>query len=497
MTVRGRLLLSNLAMVLVPLGLMILLSSVLLSFVQEGGSSGQGPTFRVFWPWPGTLGSRKPLPTRQMLTLTQSTLRRINVETLQHPDRLADPQFWASLDDALTGNDAGLAVVLDGALLFASPDVGNLGNVAALPPWGTLEGSLPPRSTLGRDFRLLGQWDFSLAPSHHLSTYLLWTTQSWNTAVQTFSTVLLVGFFLSTLLVGIVLTWLVGRSVFRPLRRLQDAASRISGGDLSPQSPYQKKDELAPLFRAFETMRGRLEENRHLRERYEADRRDMIAHIAHDLKTPVTAINGYVQGILDGVASTEEKQRQYLEVIASKARELDRRTDELFFFSSLELGTLPYEFQGFDLGVFLTDLWRELLLEGSSQGLTGPDPQVPPGPLPVRGDPARLRRVFTNLAENTVKFRRGPTVTWTWAVEKTPSSYRISLSDNGIGIQEGALPHVFDQFYREDSSRTTQVPGSGLGLAIVRRIVLDHGGTVEATSTVGQGTTLIVELPVP
>jgi histidine kinase len=493
MTVRGRLLVSNLAMVLVPLALVILLNAVLLSFVQEG--EGPGPAYRIFWPWQNALGTHHPLPTRQMLALTQTTLRRINVETLSHPDRLEDAAFWSHLDNALTGNDAGLVVRTNDSVLFSSHELGDPNTLGSLPPYGTLEGSLAPRNPMAKRFRLLGQWDYPLQGGKRLSVFLLWITQPWNNAVQTLSAILLSGFFVSTLGVGVLLTWLVGRSLFRPLKKLQDAAARISGGDLSPQEPYRRRDELAPLFSAFETMRGRLEENRHLRDRYEADRRDMIAHIAHDLKTPVTAINGYVQGILEGVASTPEKQRQYLEVISAKARDLDRRTDELFFFSSLELGTLPYEFQTFDLGVFLKDLWADLLLEGRPQGLSGPDPVLPPGPLPVRGDPARLRRVFTNLAENTVKFRKKDAVTWSWTIDNSGSRYKIAMTDDGIGISQGALPHVFDQFYREDGSRTSQVSGTGLGLAIVKRIVLDHGGYVEATSHPGLGTTMVVEFP--
>jgi len=494
MTVRSRLLLANLAMVLVPLALVILLNAVLFSFVQEGSSS--GPAFRFLWPWQGTT-QRHPLPTRQMLAVTQTTLRQINVETLRHPDRLADPVFWAGLDSDLNGHDAGIAVRRNATIVFASNDLGSWAALGGLPPYGTLEGTLSMKDALGQRFRLLGQWDFPLSDGAHLSVFLLWITQPWNTAVATFSTVMLTGFFVFTLGMGLLLTWLIGRSLLRPLRRLQDASARIAADDLSPSPAYTRRDELAPLFAAFETMRGRLEENRHLRQRYEADRRDLIAHIAHDLKTPVTAINGYVQGILDGVASTPEKQRQYLEVIGAKARELDRRTDELFFFSSLELGTLPYEFQSFDLEEFLHDLWQDLSHEYGPQGLAGPPPQMPPGPLPFRGDPARLRRVFANLADNTVKFRRGEGVTWRWSLETSVTAYKLSMVDDGVGIGEDALPHVFERFYREDGSRTSRVPGTGLGLAIVKRIVEDHGGRVEAFSGPGPGTTIVVELPKP
>ena len=494
MTLRSRLLLSNLAMVLVPMALVILLNTVLFSFVQEGSSP--GPAFRFLLPWQSA-PQHHPLPTRQMLALTQTTLRQINVETLRHPDRLEDRTFWAGLDDGLNGHDAGIAVRLDNSILFASTGLGNWASLQGLPPYGTLEGALSGMDALGQRFRLLGQWDFPLVSGGHLSVFLLWITQPWNTAVATFSAIMLTGFFVSTLGVGLLLTWLIGRSLLRPLRRLQDASSRIAADDLSPSPGYTRRDELAPLFAAFETMRGRLEENRHLRERYEADRRDLIAHIAHDLKTPVTAINGYVQGILDGVASSPEKRRQYLEVIGAKARELDRRTDELFFFSSLELGTLPYEFQNFDLGEFLHDLWLDLTHEYGPQGLAGPPPRLPPGPLPIRGDPARLRRVFANLADNTVKFRRGEAVTWQWTLEAAKTTYRLSLVDDGAGIGEAALPHVFERFYREDGSRTSRVPGTGLGLAIVKRIVEDHGGTVEASSGPGPGTTIVVELPKP
>lgn len=494
MTLRGRLLLSNLAMVLVPLALVILLNAVLLSFVQEGNSP--GPSLKVSWPWQPT-PVRKPLPTRQIQALTQTTLRHINVETLEHPDRWTDADFWEGLDDALTGNDAGLAVRKDGVILFSSPDLGDPVGLTALPAYGALEGWLGPQTDLGKRFRLLGQWDFPLADGGRLSVFLLWITQPWNNAVESFSTILLTGFFVFTLGIGLLLTWLIGRSLLAPLRRLQDAAARIASGDLSPAPAPVRRDELGPLFAAFETMRGRLEENHHLRDRYEADRRDLIAHLAHDLKTPVTAINGYVQGILEGVASTPEKQRQYLEVIAAKARDLDRRTDELVFFSGLELGTLPYEFVTLDLGALLTDLWHEFLVGYGPQGLGGPPPLLASGPLPVRGDPARLRRLFANLADNTVKFRRGEAAVWTWTLTVEPQAYRIALTDDGVGIDEAALPHVFERFYREDRSRTSQVPGTGLGLAIVRRIAEDHGGRVSALSTPGVGTTIVVELPRP
>ena len=492
MTLRGRLLLSNLAMVLVPLALVIGLNSILLSFVQEGAP---GPTVRIFGPWQDPVARpRRPLPTRQMLALTQTTLRKINVQTMANPNRLADQAFWTGLDEGLKGRDAGLAVGLDGKLLFMSPELGNTGVLSELPAYGDLEG-LRPESTLANRFRLLGQWDWALDGGHKLSAYLLWVTQPWNREVETFSTVLLTGFFLSTLGVGMLFTWLTVRRVMGPLGQLQKASDKIASGDLSPSPGYHRRDELTPLFDAFEAMRERLEENRHVRDRYEADRRDLIAHIAHDLKTPVTAINGYVHGILDGVAATPERQRQYLEVIAAKARDLDRRTDELFFYSSLELGTLPYEFQSLDLGALVAGFWRDFAVEYGPQGMGGPDPVLPEGSLPFRGDPGKLRRVFTNLADNTVKFRRGDSVRWTWVLEDRGKDYLLRLTDDGVGISAAALPHVFDQFYREDRSRTTQVPGTGLGLAIVRRIVEDHGGKVSAQRIPQGGTAICLEFP--
>jgi len=493
MTFRGRILLSNLAMVLVPLALVILLNAVMVSFVQEGNT---GPILRISWPWQSA-SSRRPLPTRQMLALTQSTLRRINVETLGHPEQWTDPAFWKRIDQALTHSDAGLAVRQGTEFIFVGRELGQGVALDTLPPWGDLDGTYTSTAGGDRGYRLLGQWDFMPVSGPPLSVFLLWVTEPWNNAVETLSTVLLGAFFLSTLGVGLLLAWLFGRSLLVPLRTLQSAAARIASGDLSPTSVPRRRDELAPLIEAFEAMRRKLEENSHLRDRYEADRRDMIAHIAHDLKTPVTAINGYVHGILDGVAATPEKQRQYLEVIAAKARDLDRRTDELFFFSGLDLGTLPYEFQNFDLGDFLADLWDDFIVEYGPQGLSGPRPEVPPGPLPVRGDPARLRRLFANLADNTVKFRRGDRVTWTWLVNRRDGVYRIELQDDGAGIDAEALPHVFERFYRADRSRTSQVPGTGLGLAIVRRIALDHAGTVRASSGPGAGTTIVVELPQP
>jgi signal transduction histidine kinase len=169
--------------------------------------------------------------------------------------------------------------------------------------------------------------------------------------------------------------------------------------------------------------------------------------------------------------------------------------DELFFFSGLDLKAIPYEFQVLDVRAFLGDLWVELSLDFAGAGLWGPVPEFTETDLMIRADSAKLREVVVNLAENTVKFKRGTNVRWAWKASAQPDIVRLDFQDDGKGIAAEALPHIFNRFYRQDGSRTPSIPGTGLGLAIAKLIVEDHGGTIEVASVEGEGTTMSLLFP--
>ena len=265
------------------------------------------------------------------------------------------------------------------------------------------------------------------------------------------------------------------RRVTGPLRRLKHAVMEIRDGNLGHELAVSGHDEFTELAAGFEQMRVRLKDSMRLQEKAETERRAMMASITHDLKTPITSIMGYAEGILDGVADTPEKTREYINVIRKKAKTLQILSEDLSLLSRLENAQLPLDKQDEDIGALVSEVAAEfshnepgMLLE--SELATG---------LRVMIDREKMARVLVNLFQNSIKYKKpeqpGPEISV--RLIKQGDEALLTLSDNGIGIDNNDLPHIFDQFYRADISRGKQ-SGSGLGLAIARQLVTLHGGKI-------------------
>jgi signal transduction histidine kinase len=303
--------------------------------------------------------------------------------------------------------------------------------------------------------------------------------------------------FLSLLLViggtNGILTYLLSRSIIRPLQALKQAANQIKEGDLDHELKLGRKDELGQLGSAFEEMRCRLKESIRVQLQYEENRKELISSISHDLKTPITAITSCVEGLKDGIASTPEKQMKYFNMIHKKAHDMDHLIDELFMLSKLDLKRLPFHFEEMDVYLFLRDRVEELQLDPQKQGVWF----VFEGwsqPLYVIADREKLERVIANIVDNSVKHMDKAKKEIRFELIDGIEEVTVKISDNGSGIDRDALPHIFESFYREDLSRNTDKGGSGLGLAIVKQIVEEHGGKTWAESKVGEGTRLFFTL---
>jgi signal transduction histidine kinase len=285
----------------------------------------------------------------------------------------------------------------------------------------------------------------------------------------------------------------VGRSMIGPLRGLEQAAERISAGDLATaMAPLRRRrDEITRVREAFERMRVGLKESLEKQREYERNRLELIASISHDLRTPVTTIRGYAEGLRDGVAASAEKKARYVQTIVDRAETMDHLIEELFLLSTLELEQAPFSFRELDLKAFLEDSVEDLrrVHESVALGLESGTEAVP-----VRADPSQLRRVIENIVENAVR-HSGREDTRIEVVLRCAGEGEavVEIRDNGRGIPEEALPHVFERFYRADAARSS--PGSGLGLTIARRIVEAHGGEVHAGNREGGGTAIVITLP--
>jgi signal transduction histidine kinase len=290
-----------------------------------------------------------------------------------------------------------------------------------------------------------------------------------------------------------LLNYLVSRSIIKPVTFLKQAADRIKSGDLDFKVTSASNDEVGQLHRAFEEMRIRLKDSTELQIKYEENRKELLSNISHDLKTPITSIIGYVEGIRDGVANTPEKTAKYLSTISLKARDLDALIDELFLFSKLDLKREPFFFEKVDLVPFIKDISEEVQFDLQPHGIQLDAAIIAPS-LIVTADREKIKRVMMNVIQNSVKFLDKDEKKIVINLQENKEDVMVSITDNGQGIDPEALPFVFDRFYRSELSRNTATGGSGLGLSIAKQIIHAHGGTIEADSNLGEGTSVYFTL---
>jgi len=294
----------------------------------------------------------------------------------------------------------------------------------------------------------------------------------------------------------LLLTFLVTNSLMQSLRKLKDGVRHIAEGDLNFSIKTNKKDEVAQVVMAFEEMRLRLKSSIDAQLKEDESRKELVSSISHDLKTPVTAIKGYVEGLIDGVADTPEKEAEYLSTILSKTIALDRMIDDLFLYSSLDIGRAAYHMEVVPAAELLENLCSETNLDLSEKGFEVNCRLDIPSDVKLRVDRQMIRRLQHNLTENAAKYCKpeGRRVSFTVCVKD--SALVCSTEDNGIGIQASEMPYIFDRFYRADAARTSTIGGTGLGLQISRRIIEDHGGLIRAESEYGKFTRITWTLPV-
>lgn len=288
------------------------------------------------------------------------------------------------------------------------------------------------------------------------------------------------------LLLSLALAFGIARWVADPLQQVVAASQDIPSVETQPV-PERGPREVRELTRAFNDMVARVLSSQRAQ-------RDFVANVSHELKTPLTSIQGFAQAILDGTADTVEHQQQAAGVIYKESGRMYRMVLDLLDLARLDAGIADLEMVPVDLMALVQSIVEKFLLQAQKAGvtlITDGTPELPP--LVADGD--RLAQVLTNLVDNALKHTpAGGQVTLQTQAGK--ENIEIRVADTGKGISPDALPHIFERFYRGDSARSGgQEHGTGLGLAIVHQIVLAHGGRIMVRSKEGQGTTFIVYLP--
>lgn len=297
-------------------------------------------------------------------------------------------------------------------------------------------------------------------------------------------------FIIITLTAVVMILWIY-KGLAPQLKMLTEAAENIKEGNLDFSVACTGKDEMSELCNAFEDMRIRLRDNAKDRIEDEAEQRALISNIAHDLKTPITAIKGYAEGILDGVADTPEKQEKYIRTIYNKANDMNTLINELTLYSKIDTNKIPYNFQKLNVHAYFNDCVEDIGMDLENQHIrldysNYVDPEVL-----IIADSEQLGRVINNIISNSVKYMRADVPSRINILIKDVGDFiQVEIADNGKGIATSDLPYVFDRFYRADASRNSAAGGSGIGLSIVKKIIEDHGGKIWITSKENEGTTI-------
>lgn len=291
-------------------------------------------------------------------------------------------------------------------------------------------------------------------------------------------------------LLAVVLRW-TGRAILAPLLALERATVAVADGSLEFAVPQTHVRELASLGSAFGTMRDRLRASLERQQAMEAERRRFLAAIGHDLRTPLSSVQAFAEGLRDGLARNPEKAARYASVILDKTREMNRLVEDLFAFARLDLPETAIQPERLEGARYLSGVVSSFEPAAAAKGVAlraeGPD-------LPLTADPELLARALGNLLSNALRHTPpGGSITVAWA--PSGGGVGLTVSDTGEGIPPEELPYLFSPMHRTDRSRNRRSGGAGLGLAITARIVQLHGGQIACESIAGQGTTFTLSLP--
>ncbi|MFC3804373.1 ATP-binding protein [Cohnella sp. GCM10012308] len=482
MSIRVRLLLSFGSVLAVAL-ILILMTSYLLSVAITGDMKSISSFYKIHY-------SLHPLTDEE-----ETIFLDLKYEAKQDAGRLTDEAVLADYDRQLKMVQAGLFVRKDDKLLYASPSIGEPQMLSALPDYDAANLSIRSTLNVGNRFFSYAKFDFSYPDGSYGSLYVMKERSPFAELVRTLLPILVVVLLAVMLLTGVLLYRYITRTMVRPLELLKRSAVQIKEGDLEFELKPQSRDEIGQLSQSFEEMRRRLNESIQLQLQYEENRKSLISNISHDLKTPITTIKGYVEGIRDGLADSPDKLDKYVGTINAKVNDMGRLVDELLLYSKLDLKREPYSFERIDLIAFARDAAEESVWDLEGKGIEVDQDLSLPGPLIVLADRSKLKRALGNLIQNSAKFMHTDEKRIRIRVGAEEAHALLIVEDNGPGIPAESLPFIFERFYRGDASRNSGMGGSGLGLAIAKQIAEGHHGSIEAASASGAGTRMTIRLP--
>lgn len=407
-----------------------------------------------------------------------------------YPDRLLDREYLERLNQELQKKYSYL-IVRRGEEIIYSGNEHSLLDADRLPEYG--ENAWNYNSAVfmdGAEQVLVKQVDFLFPGKEAGSAFIVTGTYELLPEMKRLLFDVFISIFLILLCTaGMLIIWIY-RGIIRPLKKLETATVNIQQGNLDFTIETDGNDEISELCLSFEEMRKRLKESAEQQMASERESKELISNIAHDLKTPITTVKGYSEGLLDGVADTPEKQEKYLRTINNKANEMDALLNELTLYSQIDTNRIPYNFTKLNVTEYFNDCVEELSMDMESKNIGLAYFNYVENDVLIIADPEQLRRVVNNIIGNSAKYMKNQRGQINIRIKDVGDFIQVEIEDNGKGIAQKDLPYVFERFFRADASRNSATGGSGIGLSIVKKIVEDHGGKIWATSKESVGTVM-------
>lgn len=429
--------------------------------------------------------------------ITDNILEEIRNIKEEDADVFGNREFLNELNDKITSRCIFLAVKKGDVIIFNGSNgkgqetVSNIESI--IEPFSNY--SVNANKTLymiGSKQYLVKQESFTFSGGKSGEIYVISRLNGSIPEIRNMNVIFLIIVVISMILIGTFLLMWIYKGVVKPVEELKDAANNISQGNLDFKIKQYKNNEFGELSEAFEEMRSHLMESIEENIKREEESKELISNISHDLKTPLTTIKGYVEGIMDGVADSPEKMDKYIKTIYNKANDMDRLIGELTIYSKIDTNKIPYNFVKLNIDDYFSDCIEEINTDLSARGIKLTFLNYVEKNVKVIADPEQIRRVINNIISNSVKYmdKKECFVAIRLSDAREDGFVEIEIEDNGKGMEANEIPHIFERFYRTDASRNLSQGGSGIGLAIVKKIIEAHGGSIWAISKKGIGTTM-------
>ncbi|QAA33169.1 HAMP domain-containing sensor histidine kinase [Clostridium manihotivorum] len=476
MYIKRKLKLTYVTILITSFLLIILLSNLFMAFIEDNSKYSASAKF----------GKGNFAFFIGLVTENNKILQKVSSEVLKNPDNFLDHKYLLQLEKSSNIKYTGIVTIVNNKIDYSSNIIKGYINEDMLYSFNSND-----TDQVRNKIIILWKQDFVTSTKDKGSIYYIIDLENYKKLFK--ENVIIVAVLILIILTATngIITYFVSKSIVKPIKELDKGAGEILKGNLDYKLDIDSSDEIGEVADTFEEMRLRLKESLEIQKHYEENRKELIASISHDLKTPITSIKGYIEGIKDGVADTPDKMEKYVNTILTKANYMDSLINDLFLYSKLDLNKEPFKFQKVDMNVYIRDCVEEINFD-LDQNKVNLKFNVPDTPTLLNIDVQKVKRAIMNIVENSIKYKTDERLIIEIILRRYSSNVILEIKDNGRGIPKEALPYIFERFYRADTSRETTIGGSGLGLAIAKKIMDEHNGEISVDSEANVGTSIFL-----